>query len=275
MSKEIEDLLAKKFISRTDVKAKQFANGAWAPHREFNPATGKHDGERIPWRREDLGAHLSGRTTFGHYVVSANSECKLFAFDIDLEKAGSLPTLPLPSWENPEDPFNEAFNDGLAACDDLRGAWASRGHVARWYMKLQFKELAHKLCKAIVEELELPCAVSYSGSKGVHVYAFLPKLLPAHEAREGAKIVLDSVDSIKPSKGEHFFKSDFFPNLSIEVFPKQDSMEGKDLGNLLRLPLGKNLKSKDPTFFIDMCSPLGEMKPIAPELALSKANPWQ
>jgi hypothetical protein len=264
LSRELENLLAKKFIARPDVKAIQHLDGSWSPHTD----TGKRDGNRIPWRREDLSAHVRGQCTFGHYLVSRESECKLFAFDIDLEKTGILPTT---------DVFTATDeNFQLYAENDLRGCWANRAHPARWYMKLQFKELAHKLMAKITEELDLPCTAAYSGGKGVHVYGFLPRLLPSSEAREGAKIVLDSVGKISLVKGDHFFKHEDYPNLSIEVYPKQDSLEGKDLGNLMRLPLGVNYKNpKDPTFFIDMTAPLGSMVPCDPIEALTKANPWE
>ena len=38
------------------------------------------------------------------------------------------------------------------------------------------------------------------------------------------------------------FSPDVFHNFHVEVFPKQRSLEGKDLGNLVQtMPLGKNL----------------------------------
>ncbi len=64
-------------------------------------------------------------------------------------------------------------------------------------------------------------------------------------------------------------------NFTIEVYPKQASLEGKTLGNLLRLPLGRNCKSADPTFFLDLTSPLAEMRPVDPEYALTTTNPWK
>jgi hypothetical protein len=265
MSDEIANLFASKFIARPDAKAIQFRNGAWSPHCEVNPETGKHDGPRIPWRREDLNAHLAGTKTFGHYLLSKESKCKLFAFDIDLEKVGCLPAGPYFA-ENEPDFYEEA---------DLRGAWLNRAHPGRDFMKLQFKQLAHELMSAIWTELELPCAAAYSGGKGIHVYAFTG-LISAEEAREGAQIVLDSIGKFKPLKGEHFFKPTEYDNLTVEVFPKQSSLDGKDLGNLMRLPLGRNLKSSDPTFFIDMAtSPLAVMKPTDPVHALTTQNPWK
>lgn len=271
MSINLPDLFAKKFIARPDVKALQYGDGIWSPHT----TTGKHDGERIPWRREHLEAHLAGTTTFGHYLLSADSRCKLFAFDIDLAKAGVLPTLPV---EAADDEL--AWKESFVEVPDLRAAWLNRAHPARSFMKLQFKEVAHQLLATIRKELDLPCAVAYSGNKGLHVYAFTG-LIPADEAREGAQIVLDSLGTYKAFRGEHFFKHvnedpvEGYPNLSIEVFPKQNSLDGKDLGNLMRLPLGKNLKApNEPTFFVDMKAPLGVLAPADPIWSLTTEDPW-
>jgi hypothetical protein len=147
-------------------------------------------------------------------------------------------------------------------------------------MKLQFKTMAHMLAKSITEELGLRCAVAYSGGKGVHVYGFTGTVL-ASEARLAAQIVLDDLGCFKLTKGVNFYKHTDedpftgFPNLSIEVFPKQNTLDGKDLGNLMRLPLGRNLKSTDPTFFIDMTTALGDMTPVDPIWALTTDSPWK
>lgn len=258
----VANLIAKNFIARPDVKAIQHANGDWSPHT----TTGKRDGERIPWKRSHIEDHLSGDKTYGHYLLSADSECKLFAFDVDLEKKGVFY-------------YGDEF-EFSAETDDLRGEWLNRRFVGRNWLKLQFKLMAHKLMRAVVEELDLPTVAAYSGGKGVHVYAFTG-LISAAEAREGAQIVLDSLGEFEAVRGENFFKhrdtdpEKGFPNLSIETFPKQGSLDGKDLGNLMRLPLGRNMKSKDPTFFIDMRSPMGQMIPRDPAEALLVGNPWQ
>lgn len=266
MTVEVANLLAKTFIARTDVKAIQFSGG-YMPHVENSK---EENSPRIPWSREALNDHLAGKRSYGHYMLNQDSECKLFAFDIDLNTIGQLPDTGYP-----EDPvFIEA---------NLRTAWLDRANPGRYWMKLQFKLLANKLAKAIFEELEIPCAVAYSGSKGIHVYG-LTGLISGHEARQGAQIVLDSIGEFELVRGSHLYKHkdasplDGYPNLSIEVFPKQDSLDGKDLGNLLRLPLGRNLKNpKDPTFFIDMTTAIAEMKPVDPAYALSVGalNPWR
>lgn len=270
MSSNLPDLFARRFIARPDVKAIQHGD-LWSPHT----TTGKRDGERIPWRREDLEAHIAGKQTFGHYLLSEQSKCKLFAFDIDLAKTGYLPTVPIRA-EIHEQEWRESFVE----VQDLRAAWLDRSNPARDFMKLQFKDMAHMLLAAITKELELPCAAVYSGSKGIHVYAFTG-LIDAAEARLGASIVLDSIGEFKSLRGENFFvhtntdAQEGYPNLSIELFPKQSSLDGKDLGNLMRLPLGRHLKApQEPTFFIDMVGPHALLQPMDPITALELETPW-
>ena len=133
-----------------------------------------------------------------------------------------------------------------------------------------------------VTELDIDCAVAYSGSKGVHVYGFMPEPTPASQVRAAALLVMEMTDEFEVLKGKHFFKhknqdpQSGFPNFSVEVFPKQDNLEGKDLGNLMRLPLGKNQKNpQDPCFFLDMTSPIGLFKPVTdPVELLTNGNPF-
>lgn len=253
MSNELANLLAKKFIARPDVKARQYDGG-------YVPVENK-DGHRFPWTRQDLLDHLEGKQTFGHYLLSQDDNCKLFVFDVDLEKEGTWEPLDA----EPGTPWNF----------DPRAAWLDRAHPARPYMKYQFRMLAHRLGKAIETELEIPWAVAYSGGKGLHVYGFTG-LLPAGDVRDGALMVIESLPTIQTLRGQNFFKDTDFPNMSIEVFPKQSSLNGKDLGNLCRLPLGRNLKNpKDPTFFIDMTAPMGSLVPLDPEYALTTSSQWK
>jgi hypothetical protein len=274
VSDALANLFAKKFIARPDVKAVQIltrdGNMIYMPDG-VRDKDGNYTSYR-PWTRPDLLAHLSGERSYGHYLLNTDDTCKLFAFDVDLEKTGFLPSLPEITYD---DEWSKSFVEA-----DPRAAWRDRGHSGRNWMKMQFRMIAHVLAKAIVEELNIPCAAAYSGNKGIHVYGFTG-LVSADEAREGAMIVLDSIGKFEPLRGQNFFRHkntdpvDGFPNLSIEVFPKQDSLDGKDLGNLMRLPLGKNLKTSDPTFFIDLTSAMADMVPVDAEYALTTATPWK
>ena len=272
-TKNVTNLLASKFIARTDAKAVQNADGVWHLHT----VDGKRESARLGWDRQSLVDHVEGTRTYGHYLLNQQDQCKLFAFDIDLAKSGMLPTVD----GLREDVTEKQFLESFEVVSDLRAAWLNRAHPARSFMKLQFKEMAHMLLKTIWEELELPCAAAYSGAKGVHVYAFTG-LIPASEAVEGARIVLDSLNCFTPLRGVNFFRhentdrAEGYPNLTIEVFPKQGSLDGKDLGNLMRLPLGRNRKAPadEPAFFIDMTAPIGSLQPGEAENILNMPNPW-
>lgn len=261
MTDEIATLLAQKFISRRDAKAIQMSNGDYRLHT----ADGKREGPRLGWKMGDIRAHISGERTYGHYILGTDDQCKLFAFDIDLEKTGFVPVGP--EWTD------------FRSIEDLRGEWLNRRSPYRSWLKYQFRNLGERLARGIHRELEIPTTVAYSGGKGVHVYGFTG-LMAAADVREGANIVLEALGEFELAKGQHFYKhSDTdpesgFPNLSIEVFPKQQSLDGKDLGNLMRLPLGKNMKSTDPTFFLDLRAPQGEMQQRDAIEALTATDAW-
>lgn len=286
MSKELAALFAKRFIQRRDVKAVQLSRqtgslkpGDWMPHRK---RIAQDEYEYLPWKMPELLDHIDGKATYGHYLLDANSNCRVFAFDVDLEKEGSWVRIPDLSNLDPNI-SDEEMEKLLVVSDGVnpRELWADRRAVeARTWYKYQMKQLAHKFLDKL-HELEVPCAAAYSGSKGIHVYGFCGEM-PAKEAREGAMLVLDMLDEFKPHRGKNFFKHKNqdphmgFPSFSVEVFPKQDTLEEKDLGNLMRLPLGKNQKNpKDPTFFLDMTTPLGIFKPHAdPIKLLETGNPF-
>jgi hypothetical protein len=269
---DVATLIAQRFIQRRDVKAKQLSNGTYTPDNEYNPATGGFDGPRIPWKMPHLHAHLASTATYGHYLLDQDSNCKLFAFDIDLEKTGFLPTA---TWvSGMDDPLKVEFQAA-----NPREAWRDRRHPGRPWMKYQLRVIAERLAAVANKEMDLPVAIAYSGAKGLHVYCFTGAIR-ASDAREGAQLVLDTLGEFDLIKGQHFYRHknqdpyQGYPNLSVEVYPKQGSLDGKDLGNLMRLPLGRNQKTTDPTFFVDLRAPLNELIPRNSEWSLTTDNPW-
>lgn len=232
-------MLAKHFIQRRDVKAVQYPSGAYAPIRE-------------PFTMKDLHDHLNGTYTYGHYMIDQNDNCRLFAFDIDLEQTGAWPEFP-----TFEDPNTTDADVPLAIHQfDPRASWADRSHPSRDWIKSQMRSISYIISSTVERHLGVQTVTAYSGSKGVHVYA-LTGVISASEAHEAATLTMELTQRFEPSRGKNFFRSidqdpyTGFPNFSIEIYPKQASLEGKDLGNLMRLPLGRNLKSADPTFFIN------------------------
>jgi hypothetical protein len=207
----------------------------------YMPELAYRDGPRLPWDRAALNAHIEGTKTYGHYLLDADDNCKLVAFDVDLKSSGTL--------------FVDDDTTKTFPVDDLRAYWRDRRNPERRYLKLAMNMLHQELTFAL-EQLEIPYAVAYSGNKGFHVYGFTGKMNAAL-VREAARLVMEMMGPAwSPSKGDNFYEyaanEDWalYKNFTIEVFPKQDSLAGKDLGNLMRLPLGKNLKSKDHPFFM-------------------------
>lgn len=262
MSDDVATLIAKRFIARRDVKARQYAAHGSQPGG-YVPVTDGKDGPRLPWKMQDLHDHIEKRQTYGHYLLDQDSNCKLFAFDIDLKEAGA--------WCDMTTGEIHEFNP--------REAWLDRAHPSRPFLKFQMRMIAGKLARFVAQDLAVPVACAYTGAKGVHVYG-LTGLISADDAREAALLTIESVGGYTPLRGNSFFTFenqdpiDGYPNFTVEVFPKQSSLESKDLGNLMRLPLGRNLKSTDPTFFLDLAAPMGELKPMDPLLALESGNPW-
>lgn len=291
MSQELANLIARRFIQRRDVKAVQFNSGAYIPDRELKRLSSHGP---LGFKGRHLLAHLNGEATYGHYLLDQDSNARLFAFDIDLEKSkldadGNVIShggawVELPPYEALDPNIsNEDFDARVAAhsCNP-REIWQDRrAKQARAWYKFQMGMLARKFAKVITSDLGLPCAAAYSGAKGIHVYGFMEPQ-PAKQVREAALFVLDIMDEWTPLRGQHFFKHKVesphlgYPSFSVETFPKQDSLDNKDLGNLMRLPLGRNLKTSDPTFFLDLTTPPTVMKPHAnPVQLLETGDCWK
>jgi hypothetical protein len=266
MSDTLAALIGGRFIQRRNFKAVQFSNGSWSPDREL-----KHLGDMAPlgFKLPHIEQHLAGTHTYGHYLIDDEDMCRVFAFDLDLETSGYYCLLDGEPWEPIE-------------CNP-RVEWLNRASPARPWLKTQMSVLARKLISAIQEHLGTPCAAAYSGSKGIHVYGFTKEMEPnpAELVRDGAKFVLDATGDWELFRGTSFYKHKLqdpalgYPNFTLEIYPRQSTLEGKDLGNLLRLPLGRNLKSTDPCFFLDLNTPVGALVPHSnPVALLSSGNPF-
>jgi hypothetical protein len=208
---------------------------------------------------------------------------KLFALDIDFTEEGMLPAMPLP-WELgteggvSEDELFKRWQESFTPSNP-RLAWRDRAHPARAYMKACLRTLADRLERQIRLDLQIPTCVAYSGNKGLHVYGFTGKV-PAREAREGMHIILEALP-LEKARGnviwrwnptlsaEELLSPDIF---TIETFPKQDQLSDNGFGNLMRLPLGKNQKSPDPTFFVDTDKPMSVLQPADPLETLQRVE---
>lgn len=267
MNKNLALVIAKKFISRTDAYAEQVPSGHYVAKRE-------------KLGMSTLLSHLSGERTIGHYVLSPNSTSKLMAFDIDLKKKGYLPTWDLTNPPEDEKAYKYQY------VENLREGWLDRHNTNRDYYKFVFNTVVRDLVKLVDDnfrDMGVTTVASYTGSKGCHVYGLFNEPVPGEVARQACLFIMnkvaESIPDFAPSRGSNFFsseKNEEYRNVTIEIYPKQDSIEDPTkLGNLLRLPLGKNRKSNDPTFFLDLHSLMSELKPRDPFEVLSLTNPWE
>lgn len=251
-------LIASLFVERHDVKAIQTKTGAYMPVRQDMRDTAS---PTIPFGLRDLIDHINGVKTYGHYLVSQAGTCRTFVFDIDLRSKANT--------DRGEEPI--MFQDEEI---NPREVWAGPVTDCKKDLQLQLRVMAEQLARQVHKILAIKTLVSYSGSKGMHVYGCLDPGTPAHDAREVAGIVFETLDGlIVPEHGKNFFKhATAFPALSIELFPKQDEVREDGFGNLIRLPLGKNQKSGKNGFFMDMSTPIDQPKIDDPLIALTEGS---
>lgn len=257
MSDELAALLGKRFIERRDVKAVQYPDGHYEPHLADRKNT---DSERIGFTMSDLRAHLAGTATYGHYLISPEGNCRVICFDVDLASKGTL-----------VDPEGAEHGD-----IPLRDYWRAKPNDAHGKKQLitELRCAAEALALRAKRLLECPVAVTYSGSKGMHAYAFIGST-PSIDARAAALAVIESFDGYEAFRGVNFFRAtEGFKNVEIEAYPKQDNLDGKDLGNLLRLPLGVHRKTGSPGFFVDLCQPYDVLVETDPLPILTDGAEW-
>lgn len=282
MENDLAKLIVKKFVQRRDKKAIQVADGGYRPKNEA-------------WKMGDFNEHLAGVSTFGHYLCDQDSKVKLFAFDIDLAQTGTWVEWPDLS-ALPDDALRGADAEAWFAATTIvhesapRTDWLDRRHPGREWYKLQLRSMAEVLSSAVRHELDIPVACAYSGNKGLHVYGFTGEM-DAASARAGALLAMETAANMwsersefKKVKAHYIYENTSrtdpesnWENLTIEVYPKQDEINPDGFGNLMRLPLGRNLKNpKDPTFFLDQRAPHTMLVPHPDPVALLNGkSPWK
>lgn len=87
-------------------------------------------------------------------------------------------------------------------------------------------------------EFGLSPVIEFSGGKGYHFWFFMASPVPAAQIRQALTGICDAL-----AKDLSCF--------NLEVFPKQDHLSGKGLGNLIKLPLGIHRQSGSRSFFTD------------------------
>jgi len=107
-----------------------------------------------------------------------------------------------------------------------------------------FKELDN-LCQDIAVEIYDECAkfnipvyIENSGYKGRHCWIFAEKPINARIAKKFGDTLKANLKKI-------------IPEVSLEVFPKQNFVKPDGLGNLVKLPLGIHIATGKRSFFVD------------------------
>lgn len=270
MADELAILLGKRFIERRDVKAHQFPDGTgWAPDRN-------KDGQNLKWSMTDLRDHIDGKRTMGHYLVSPEGNTKLFAFDIDLKKSGWT----MPIW------LDEAQNEHMTDLDtrecNPREVWLDVNDPGRTFLTIQLRCVADPIARRVHDLFDIPVAIATSGCKGLHVYGFTDTI-HADQARAAAITVLESFAApdgtpwFVPVRGTNFYgrPDQERTNIEIEVFPKQDSLDNKEFGNLMGLPLGIHRKTGARKRFITSNASYEKLVAKDPIAVLEGELPWE
>ncbi|HDS09238.1 MAG TPA: tetratricopeptide repeat protein, partial [Firmicutes bacterium] len=92
--------------------------------------------------------------------------------------------------------------------------------------------------KKIIDRLQLEAYLEDSGYKGIHIWFFFQPKVQAKEARNFLLMLIKKANLTKPE-------------IHIEVFPKQNTVEEDKLGNLIKIPLGIHRKTLKRCIFID------------------------
>lgn len=87
------------------------------------------------------------------------------------------------------------------------------------------------------EKIGLKPVIEFSGGKGFHFWFFFSAPIPAGEAKRHLTDINKSI-------------SRDLTAFNLEVFPKQDQLSGKGLGNLVKLPLGVHRLSGKRSYFL-------------------------
>lgn len=115
------------------------------------------------------------------------------------------------------------------------------------------ENIAREIKLNLLERFNIEAVVEFSGNKGYHVIIFLDEPVPAGQAKAWAERLAESLNlERRVTESPH-----------VEIYPKQEIIEGERIGNLLKLPLGVHLKTRSMSY---LCGPdLNEVPPL-PEL---------
>ncbi|MBI4517325.1 MAG: hypothetical protein HY699_16080 [Deltaproteobacteria bacterium] len=108
---------------------------------------------------------------------------------------------------------------------------------------------------ATAAQAGLPAVAEDSGGVGLHLWLFFAPRLLAPRARALLRELLARAGPQPPA-------------VAVEIFPKQDALSGKGLGNLIKLPLGVHQATMRASQLLT-----AELQPLAAEEALASLRP--
>ena len=236
MVREAAALMGKLFINRSDVKAIYRADRAgrwhWTAVRE-------------KYRMADFIRHLtSGEACLGTYLLTSASRCKFLAFDLDLAKSGKF--WPIITGDSMADMWVDLEVREGNLESSLHLDW---NHAHAW-ARLILLEGIRDIRQQIRQQLQVENTLTVITGGGAHVFLPLPELMDAALVRDIGHAILGEIPAAR-QRSTAFFDYGAMNEVSIEIFPKQDSLDGKDLGNLIRLPFGWHHEAGIRTYAID------------------------
>jgi hypothetical protein len=263
MVREAAALMGKLFINRRDRKAiyRPDRSGKW--HWTAVEAS---------FVMGDFVQHLTGEHCLGTYLLNTDNTVKFLAFDIDLQKQGKYWRCydidQILALEERGYGFDLDLKEGL-----LEDAFHIPADDAYRWTRIIVLEAIRTIVKA-VRKLDLTPLTVITGG-GAHVLVPFAESVAAADARlVGTHIVNELPTAAQINK--MFWSYGPLGELTIEVFPKQDTLVGKDYGNLIRLPYGWHHEAAIRTFSIDpesLTTPLWEWNKISSLSALRMLNP--
>lgn len=95
---------------------------------------------------------------------------------------------------------------------------------------VELREIVNKIYRRL-KALNIHSLVEFSGNKGYHLWCFFEEPVHGLIAKKIAEIIMAKIN-ISPES-----------YISVEIFPKQATIEENGLGNLIKIPLGIHLKT--------------------------------
>jgi hypothetical protein len=263
-AKETAKLLGQLMIHRRDAKA-IYGPDARSPE---DPALWHWTAIKEKFTLDDFQNHLFGDACLGTYLLHPDdSTVKFIAFDLDMKDAGSY--LVIRNVEEVMELESQGYYENEADHEidldlkigNLEAALHLPFHEAHRWARIILLTAIRGIVKTGTSRLGIKPMTVITGG-GAHVIFPLPEPTPATDARAMGLDVMEYVHGAsRKGNGDIFWNYGNYQNvpLEIEVFPKQDSLDGKKFGNLIRLPFGWHHEAQMRTFAMD---PLALITPL-------------